>query len=142
MNSATASILAFDYGTRKIGVAVGQHITGTASPLAAITARDGVPDWDGIEALLQQWQPAECLVGIPFNMDGSESEMSARARRFANQLRGRFGLICHEVDERLSSREARDAQRQRDQRRGRKHDPRTNVDSLAACVILEAWLAL
>jgi putative holliday junction resolvase len=139
MNS---TILAFDYGTSKIGVAVGQRITGTASPLPPITARDGVPDWAGIETVLRQWPSTECLVGVPFNMDGSESEMSARARRFANQLRGRFGLTCHEVDERLSSREARDAQRQRDQRRGRKHDPRGHIDSLAACVILEAWLAI
>ena len=74
------TVLAFDFGTKSIGVAVGQEITGTASPLPALKARDGIPDWNVIEKLYEEWQPHVVVVGLPLNMDGTEQEMTQRAR--------------------------------------------------------------
>src|SRR5690606_23149449 len=82
------TVLGFDYGTQRIGVAVGQTITHTATPLAALHARDGVPNWDHIATLISEWRPARLVVGLPLNMDGSESEMCVRAKKFANRLHG------------------------------------------------------
>ena len=122
-------VLAFDFGLRRIGVAVGQLITRTASPLQVLAARDGQPDWQQVSRLLETWQPTCLLVGNPLNMDGSESEMSRRASRFAGRLHGRFGLVVHKVDERLSSREHR-----------RAAHPGQVIDDLAAVTICEDWL--
>ena len=97
------TILCFDYGSKSIGVAVGQFITQTATPVADLTAKDGIPNWDHINQLIQEWQPDLLLVGLPLNMDGSSSEMAVRAKKFANRLHGRFGLPFAMVDERLSS---------------------------------------
>ncbi len=130
-------LLAFDYGTKNIGVASGQSLTGSASSLAPLKAKDGVPDWNQIETLLKDWQPDLVLVGLPLNMDGSESELSARARKFANRLHGRFGVKIELVDERLSSFEAKGEVMRAGGSRDYKNNP---VDSIAARIILEAWL--
>lgn len=121
-------VMAFDYGTKKIGVAVGQSITGTATPLRLISARDGVPDWRAIETLVEEWQPSRFVVGLPLNMDGSESEMSARCARFGRQLTGRFNIPHTTMDERLTSREAAEFA-----------EPDEQVDAIAARLILESW---
>lgn len=134
----TASVILFDYGLKNIGVAVGQAITQTASELAPFKARDGIPDWAALGALLNQWQPQCILVGLPLNMDGSESELSARARKFANRLHGRFNVPVELVDERLSTREAKWEARERGHKGNYKQAP---IDSIAARIILEAWLA-
>jgi len=128
------TVLGFDYGSKKIGVACGQSLTGTANPLPALASRDGVPDWPTIEKLVQEWQPSGFVVGLPLNMDDSESESSGRARRFARQLHGRFSKPVWMVDERLSTREARD---QLGSRNKRGPDPR--VDSLAAVLMIESY---
>ena len=130
------TLMGFDFGTRKIGLAVGQSITGSASPLQALPCRDGVPDWQQVAALLAEWQPDLLVVGLPLNMDDMESELSRRARRFAGRLKGRFGTPVMLVDERLSTREARD--RMGDRWRG---GPDSRVDSMAAVVLIEAYLA-
>lgn len=130
-------LLAFDYGTKNIGVASGQSLTGSANSLAPLKAKDGVPDWNQIETLLKDWQPDLVLVGLPLNMDGSESELSARARKFANRLYGRFGVKIELVDERLSSFEAKGEVMRAGGSRDYKNNP---VDSIAARIILEAWL--
>lgn len=135
--SAPETLLAFDYGTSHIGVAVGQSITGTATPLPALKARDGIPDWAQIEKLIKEWQPQRLLVGLPLNMDGSASEMSARAQKFANRLHGRFGLVVESWDERLSSFEARGELLAQGKRAFRE----AGVDSLSARLILESWFA-
>jgi putative Holliday junction resolvase len=101
------TVLAFDFGLRNIGVATGQAITRTASEIATVRARDGVPDWNTVDALVRQWQPDALLVGLPLNMDDTESEMSTRAKRFARKLRSRYRLTVELVDERLTSFEAR-----------------------------------
>ncbi len=131
------TLLAFDYGTRNIGVALGQTLTASARELKGLKARDGVPEWSEIEKLLKEWQPDLLLVGLPLNMDDSESELSVRARKFANRLHGRFGLPVELVDERLSSFEAKGEVMNRGGSRDYKNHP---VDSIAARLILEDWL--
>lgn len=135
------SLLAFDYGTKKIGVATGQTLTRTASPLPTIKADNGVPDWDAITRLINEWKPDALVVGLPLNMDDTESELSRRAGKFSRQLNGRYGLPAFTVDERLTSREARDLSRRNAEASGKKFDARKQVDSLSAQLILESWLA-
>ena len=140
MGASALRVLGFDYGTRQIGVAVGQTLTGNARPLKELRARDGTPDWEQIAALLKEWQPDALIVGLPLNMDGSPSEMSARAEKFARRLHGRFQLPVHCIDERLSTFEAK--QTLRDSGRRAPTSYRDNpVDSLAAALLLETWLA-
>ncbi len=96
-------LLGFDYGTKQIGVAVGQAITGQARELCVLKAQNGVPDWNRVEALIKEWQPDAIVVGLPLNMDGTPSEMSERAEKFARRLNGRYNLPVHTHDERLTT---------------------------------------
>lgn len=126
-------VLGFDYGTKRIGVAVGQTLTGSARPLTLVKARDGKPDWEAIGRLIAEWQPAALVIGLPVHMDGSEHERTARARRFGNQLAGRYNLPVHRVDERLTSYEAE--LELRAQGKGGEA-----LDAVAAQLILQSWL--
>ncbi|ROQ21461.1 putative Holliday junction resolvase [Marinimicrobium koreense] len=130
-------LLGFDYGLKNIGTATGQTLTGTATSQPPLRARDGVPDWSEVEALLREWQPELVLVGLPLNMDGTESELSARARKFANRIHGRFGVAVEMVDERLSSFEAKGEVMARGGSRDYGKNP---VDSIAARLIVETFL--
>lgn len=143
--SATSSdkptvVLGFDYGLRRIGVAVGQSLTGTAQALSTVTARDGVPDWDAIGALIAEWRPQALIVGVPYNMDGSEQPITRRAQRFARQLEGRFALGVHLVDERLTSAEAEEELRTQRAAGRRRRVRREEIDARAARIIVEDWL--
>jgi putative Holliday junction resolvase len=129
-------VLAFDFGTRKIGLAVGQSATGTASPLEILRCRNGEPDWAAIEDVVRQWQPQILIVGFPRQADGVESELTGRVRRFAAQLASRTGVVVQFVDEHLSTAEARS---RLENKRGRFKGGA--LDAMAACVILESWLA-
>jgi putative holliday junction resolvase len=129
-----STLLGFDYGTAKIGVAVGQTLTATATPLATLRAVQQRPDWDAIGRLIAEWRPEALVVGLPFNMDDSEAEVAPRARRFARQLEGRYRLPVHLVDERLTSKEAAS-------QLGRKPKRIEELDALAAKLILETWLS-
>lgn len=129
--------LAFDFGTLNIGVAYGQTLTQTATELSGLKARDGIPNWDEIEKLLHEWQPTKLLVGLPLNMDGSDSELSQRARKFGNRLHGRFGLPVEMVDERLTTREAKAEAQERGHKGNYGKNP---IDAIAARLILESWL--
>jgi putative holliday junction resolvase len=102
------TFLGFDYGTRHTGVAVGSRHSGSAQPLALLTARGGEPDWEGITRLIEEWRPQGLVVGLPLNMDGSENAMTGAARAFGRHLADRYNLPIHMVDERLSSRIATD----------------------------------
>jgi putative Holliday junction resolvase len=133
-NSVT---IAFDYGLRSIGVAVGQSITGTASPLSALSAKDGIPNWEQIGRIFEEWQPTNLLVGLPLNMDGSEQEITQRAKKFANRLNGRFNLPVFTHDERLST---VDAKERLFELGGFKKLTKEKVDSVSACLIFETWL--
>jgi putative Holliday junction resolvase len=132
-------VLSFDFGFRRIGVAVGQTLTGTATPLE--TVRHGqAPDWPAIERLATEWKPALFVVGLPLAEDGSDSDMSLAARRFGAELAGRFGLPVEYVDERLTSRVA--GQRFAEQRAAgaaRRKDA-SRLDAVAAQLICENWL--
>ncbi len=130
-------ILAFDFGLARIGVAIGQTVTHTASPLETLKAKDGKPDWDKLSSLLTKWQPEKVLVGEPFNMDGSDQEITKRARKFANQIHGRFGVQVEMMDERLSSAAARE---EIFEFGGYKKLKKSQIDSIAAALILESWL--
>ena len=101
-------LLAFEFGLKHIGVAVGQTLTCTANALDCLRARDGRPDWDAVDDLIRQWHPNRLIVGLPLNMDGSDGPMTQRARAFARRLAGRSGLSVDMVDERLTSRAARE----------------------------------
>jgi len=122
-------VMAFDFGLRKIGIAVGQPITATATPITVITATDGIPDWRVIEQLIDEWQPVLLVVGLPLNMDGSESTMSQLARKFARKLNGRFNIAFEMMDERLTSFEARPESK----------DASRPFDHLSAQLILESY---
>lgn len=129
-------IMGFDYGTRRIGVAVGQELIGTAEPLTMLSARDGIPDWDRIGVLLAEWRPALVVVGLPLNMDDTENEMCARARKFGKRIHGRFNLPVEMVDERLTSFEAKGDVLAAG---GHRDFGRHGVDDRAAVLILESW---
>lgn len=131
-----ATLLGFDFGTKSIGVAVGQQLTGTARPLTALKAQEGTPDWNLIEKLLKEWQPDYVVVGLPLNMDGTEQPLTARARKFANHLHGRFGVRVELQDERLSTVEAR---ADLFERGGFRALQKGQVDSQSAVIILQDW---
>ena len=117
-----STVIAFDFGTFSIGAAIGQDITKTARPLCAFKARDGKPDY--------------LVVGLPLNMDGTEQELTQRARKFANRLHGRFGFQVQLQDERLSTVEAKSQLFANDGFRALK---KSRVDASSAVVILESW---
>ena len=121
-------IMGFDFGTTKIGVAIGQHVTKTATALAIVRARDGKPRWEQLDALVNEWQPTTMVVGLPLNMDGSTSNMAVAAKKFAGRLTGRYGTPTQLMDERLTTFEAK------------QQSDSELVDAIAAKLILESWL--
>lgn len=135
--SAHETIIAIDFGLRNIGVAVGNTLSLTSRPLTIVQARDGVPDWDALSSIFDEWRPDRILVGNPLNMDDSESDMGRQAARFARRIEGRFGLTVTLVDERLSSREAKANALTAGHRGDFASIP---VDDEAAAIILATWL--
>jgi len=129
--------MAFDFGTQRIGIAVGQRITGQATPIAPINARDGIPDWDQLQAIIDEWQPQAFVTGLPLNMDGTPSDLSRRANKFANRLEGRFHKPSFTHDERLTSYEAKG---QVIAAGGNRNFGENSVDGIAAQLILESFL--
>jgi putative Holliday junction resolvase len=141
--SRTGDLLAlgFDFGARRIGVAVASDAIGTARPLTSIQARDGRPQWSEIDRIAAEWKPSILVVGLPYNSDGSESEMTRRARRFGNRLGHRLTLPVEFADERFSSQEAEARLRQQRQAGDRRRRVRKeNVDEMAAAIILQSWM--
>ena len=130
------TVLAFDFGVKRIGVAVGEWPLAQAHPLTTIHGEANAERFAAIEALLKEWRPVSLVVGLPVALDGSAHEMTARSTRFANQLRGRFGLPVDYAEERLSSVEAEERLRAsgHNARSAREH-----VDSLAAQIILQCF---
>jgi putative holliday junction resolvase len=137
----SGSVLGFDYGERRIGVAIGQRITGTASPLTTLTSKNQHPDWEAIGRLIDEWQPEALIVGMPYHLDGSETTLCERIRRFCRQLEGRFRLPVYQIDERLSSAEAERYLKFQRQQGRRKRIDKHEIDQLAAAIQLESWLA-
>lgn len=138
--SPSGVLLAFDFGLKRIGVATGQAVTGTASPLTVLQRHGDVTDWAAIGELLEEWRPGALVVGLPLREDGSESELTRAARRFAEQLRERFSLPVHFADERYTSSSARsDFAELRREGAVRRRD-RNRLDAVAAQRILETFL--
>jgi putative Holliday junction resolvase len=136
-----ACALAFDYGERRIGVAFANRITGTATALTTLQARDAAAVQREIDELIKAWQPNTIIIGVPFNLDGSESAMTLKAREFGSALHQRHNLPIDEIDERLTSDEARRLLREQ-RRAGHKvrRVVKEDIDSLAAQLIGESWL--
>jgi putative holliday junction resolvase len=131
------TFIAFDFGMRKMGVAVGQNITMTATTLDALQMVKGVPNWNAISKLIEQWRPAGFVVGIPLNMDATSQPITSKARQFAAKLQEKFGLPVYEVDERLTTVAAR---QQLFELGGYRALQEISIDSFAAKIILEAWM--
>jgi len=129
--------MAFDFGLSQIGIAVGNYQLKTTQPLAIVRAKNGKPEWPAIEKIMADWLPDLLVVGDPLNMDGSASEMSDRAQKFARRLHGRWGTPIEMADERLSSFEAKTTMRELGHRGDYKSNP---IDSYAAELILQTWL--
>lgn len=130
-------LLGFDFGTKHIGVAVGQTITQTARALTSIKATAGIPDWMQVDELINTWRPEAFVVGIPLNMDGTEQPLTQLAKKFANLLRERYQLPVYDMDERLTTVAAKD---QLFSVGGYKALDKKNIDSMSAQLILQNWL--
>ena len=134
MTDETKTLIAFDFGEKRIGCAIGQTVTRTATPLETIPVRGTKPDWSAVDRIIDAWKPDALVVGLPLNMDGTGQWITARARRFASRLRERSGLPVHFADERLSTREAWTRLIESGSRRD-------GPDPVAAQVILEGWFS-
>jgi len=131
-------LIGFDFGMKRIGVAIGQTITQTARPLDTIQAKDGIPNWNAIDKLIKKWLPDALVVGIPLNMDGTDQHISHVARQFAKSLHDRFNIPVHEMDERLTTKDARERLFLQG---GFKALQDGQVDRVAAQLILQNWFA-
>lgn len=137
---STRPVMGFDFGTVRMGVAVGQALTGTARPLAIIKTRQGQPDWDTISELLAQWQPALLVVGIPRHADGSANRVTDAALSFSQALQTRYHLPVETIDEYLSSHEAKRYLAESQSRGRKKRADLMATDAVAAALILQSWL--
>jgi putative Holliday junction resolvase len=137
-NIGQRTIVGFDFGKKYIGVAVGQEITGTASPLGSIKATNGIPHWDNLSSYLTEWQPDLIVVGLPLNMDGSEQQLTLDAKKFGNRIAGRFGLKVEFQDERLTT---ADAKERLFAQGGYKNLKKDNIDAESAALIIESFFA-
>jgi len=131
------SVLGFDYGKKRIGIATGQTITHSATPCTTLLQVDGNPDWLAIENEIKQWNPQALIVGIPFHTDGSENKMTAACRHFCYELKKRFELPVIEVNEALSSQQAEEILKENIKiNKQNKHE----IDRMAAAIIVQRWL--
>ncbi len=133
------TLLGFDYGSKRIGVAVGQELTRTAQGLRTLHNNQSGPDWPAISELIQEWQPDLLVVGMPHNMDDTPHSLAPLIEDFGKQLQQRYNLPVVWVDERLSSLEAEARLAGSDRSRSHKRD-KANIDKLAAAIILQTWL--
>lgn len=131
-------LVAFDFGMKRIGVAIGQTITKTAHPLDTIQAKKGEPNWDAIAKLIKKWLPDALVVGIPLNMDGTEQPLTQQVRLFVDALKNRYHLPVYEMDERLTTKDARERLFNEG---GYKALQDGQVDRIAAQLILQNWFA-
>ena len=135
-NNGSGTVLAFDFGEKFTGVAVGETSIGVAHPLGLIAAQGSAARLDEVAALVEEWRPSLLVLGLPLSMDGAEHELTRRCRRFSRKLEARFSLPVELVDERLSSAAAKEALREAG-KGGRKHKLRTH--QVAAQIILQSY---
>lgn len=129
--------LAFDFGTKNTGVAVGQKITKSATVLPPLQSQKGTPHWQAIDALIKNWQPAALIVGMPYKFDGSDLKVTKLVKRFIDKLKKRYQLPVYTAEERLTTKAARE---EIFSRGGYKALQNESVDSVAAKIILEEWM--
>lgn len=141
MSKGKRTLLGFDFGTKRIGIAIAQEITATANPLTTVTAVKHKPDWDSISKIIKEWQPDLLVVGLPLHMDGTEQPMTQSARRFSNQLNGRYQIPVALMDERLSSNEAESIIKEQSGSRSR-FTEKAQIDMISAQLILQSWMSL
>jgi len=122
-------VIGFDFGLRRIGVAVGQAVTQTATPQAIVNSKDGKPDWEHISKLFEEWQPVAIVVGLPMRLDGTEQALTQPARKFGQRLSGRYNRPIYYIEEQLSSIEAEN-----------RNLKQQHIDDHAAQILLENWL--
>ena len=132
------NLLSFDFGTKRIGAAFASNPNTQPIVMAPISAKDGIPNWQMLAALVNEWHAQAFVVGIPYNMDGSISEMAIRARKFANRISARFDCPCYLVDERLSTQAAKQEHLQSG---GGTDWKKHGVDGIAAALILQSWFS-
>jgi len=147
LNTGKRTLLGFDFGTKRIGIAIAQEIIGTANPLTTITAIKHKPDWNSISKIIKEWQPDLLVVGLPLHMDGTEQPMTQAARRFSNQLNGRYQIPIALMDERLSSNEAESIINEqfgsRDSLfRDSMFPDKAQIDMISAQLIPQSWMSL
>lgn len=136
------TLLGFDFGTKRIGIAIGQEVTGTVNPLTTVNAKNHKPDWDAISKIINEWQPDLLVIGLPLHMDGSEQAMTQAARRFSNQLNGRYQIPIALMDERLSSDEAESILSEQTHSKSRSvFQDKAQVDMISAQLILQSWMS-
>lgn len=133
------TLLAFDWGLKHIGVAVANTLSQSPQALTTLKAKDGIPNWQDIQTLINEWQPDRIILGEPFNMDGTPTNLHVRVKKFGNRLHGRFGLPVVYVDERLSSVEAKSRLHEGGHRGDYLKAP---ADAMAAVVILEDYFSV
>ncbi|HET9678690.1 MAG TPA: Holliday junction resolvase RuvX [Buchnera sp. (in: enterobacteria)] len=133
------TILAFDFGTKNIGIAIGQKFTYTARPLTSITSQRGIPNWTNLKKIFLEWKPICVVVGLPLNIDGSKQKITYQSEKFARQIKKKFNIEVYLHDERLSTIEAKNLIFKR---KGYKFLKKKFIDSQSAAVILESWLSI
>jgi putative Holliday junction resolvase len=137
MTESAISVLGFDFGGKRIGVATGQTLTGTATPLTTLHQIQGNPDWVSIKKLIDEWQAQALIVGMPYHVDGSENPMTVRVKQFCYELEKRFKLPVHTIDESLSSKQAEEIVKENTKiNQHNKHE----IDKMAAAIIVQRWL--
>ena len=136
MNLSSKVIIAFDFGLKHIGVAIGQEITSTAQTFRSLQANNGEPDWNILDILIKEWKPKLFVVGNPLNMDGSDSEMKKKSDKFSNLINKRYNIPVELIDERLTTREAKDRLRS-----AKENSISVSADThqISAQIILESW---
>lgn len=132
-------IIAFDFGKQRTGVAIGNNLTQIATPHCTLNSYNQQPHWEKITQLFTQWQPQQLVVGVPYHLDGSSSDMTQAALRFSRQLEGRYNLPVDTINEQLTSREAEYRLKQARQQGRKKKIKKGEIDQLAATIILENW---
>ena len=136
----TSHYLGFDFGEKRIGIAVGQSGTLSANPLSSVRNINGRPEWDEISALIEEWKPAALVVGLPLTEDGQTQQLTTLAKSFGKHLRRRYKLPIHHCDERYTSNEASRIIAENRHHNNRRRAKREDSDTIAAALILEQWL--
>jgi putative Holliday junction resolvase len=134
------TLMGFDFGLVRTGIAVGNTLTGTATPECTLQSINNKPDWARIGQLIEKWRPEQLVVGLPLYLDGTASDMTRYAEKFSRQLEGRYQLPVSTVSEQLSSLEAEQRLKQTRQRGRKQKIKKEEIDQLAAAIILESWM--